>query len=453
MTRFSVWFSSTLLIVGGLCVLPNGEVLAQSSQEFEGASGPNRETYLETTWIQGEPVPGSGPPAAVPAPAANPVASPEPKLPSVTVTGFFQADSAWFSQDAASVGVFGDIDDFTDFRRARLAAKGKVADNIGYMVEFDFGFPGRPTFMDVYGEFLEVPGVGTIRIGQFRQPLSMDALTSVKELTFLERNLSFAAFLPFRQVGIEAFNTYLDEQGTWAISGYRVPTNPFGTEVGDGGYGLSGRVTLAPWLDQQHHRVLHTGVGYSYNRPGTGLVRFRSTPEIGVTAGDFSANPIVVPFFVDTGDIATDSFSLYNAELAGSWGPALMQSEVYFATVDVTGSDRSTFSGAYAQVSYLLTGEHRPYNTKMGVFERPALVKGSQGRFCPAWELATRWSYLNLNDGVIQGGELNDLTCGLNCYVSKNAKLQFDYTRAFQNQPGFGDTDTNVVATRFQIDF
>jgi phosphate-selective porin OprO/OprP len=59
------------------------------------------------------------------------------------VTGFFQADSGWIHQAAANRTAVGDVQDGADFRRARLAATGDVADNTGYMVEFDFGFPGR----------------------------------------------------------------------------------------------------------------------------------------------------------------------------------------------------------------------------------------------------------------------------------------------------------------------
>jgi hypothetical protein len=73
---------------------------------------------------------------------------PKPEYPSVRMTGFFQADAGWFAQDAANIAAVGDIQDGADFRRARLAAVGNVIDNVAYMIEFDFAFPGRPTFMD-----------------------------------------------------------------------------------------------------------------------------------------------------------------------------------------------------------------------------------------------------------------------------------------------------------------
>ncbi|HAN97382.1 MAG TPA: porin [Planctomycetaceae bacterium] len=425
---------------------------ASSEPRFSGSESGGIE--LSTAWFEtGDPTAESpsGVASVVPAPA--PASPAPPTFPTVTLTGFFHADAVWLAQDTASLATFGDIPDFADFRRARLAAKGKVAENFGYMTEFDFAFPGRPTFMDVWGEFLEVPTLGTIRIGQFRQPLSMDAMTSVKDLTFLERNSSFAAFLPFRQIGIQAYDTFADEHGTWAVSGYRVPTNPFGTAVGDKGYGVSTRVTLAPLQDATCNRVLHVGFGFSYDNPGTGLARFRSTPEIGVTAGDFAANPIVIPFFVDTGDLATDGYSIYVAEGAWANGANLLQSEVYHVQADLTNAPVANFRGAYVQASRVLTGEYRPYDPKAGAFSRVRLRQDGAGRAIPAWEIAARWSYLDLNAATVSGGRLNDLTAGLNCYVNKNAKLQFDWTHAFQDQPGVGPTDTDIVATRLQVDF
>jgi len=127
--------------------------------------------------------------------------------PTVRLTGFFQADAASFNQELANqiaVGggdpAAGDLQDGVDFRRARLAAVGEAWDNVSYTLEIDFAFPGHPSFMDVWLEIENVVGQFSLQIGQYRQPFGMDGLTSVKELTFLERALPFT-FLPFRQIG------------------------------------------------------------------------------------------------------------------------------------------------------------------------------------------------------------------------------------------------------------
>ena len=139
------------------------------------------------------------------------VAAISSKYPSVKVTGFFQADAGWVHQDAAKRLAVGDAQDGADFRRARLAATGDVAENVGYMVEFDFGFPDRPNFMDVWLEVRDTHLLNNLKIGQFRHPFGPDGLTSVKELTFIERGLPFA-FLPFRQIGamIAAADVFVD---------------------------------------------------------------------------------------------------------------------------------------------------------------------------------------------------------------------------------------------------
>lgn len=44
------------------------------------------------------------------------------------------------------------------------------------------------------------------------------------------------------------------------------------------------------------------------------------------------------------------------------------------------------------------------------------------------WEIAARYSYLNLNDGPIDGGRINDVTLGLNWYLNQYTKMQFNVT-------------------------
>jgi hypothetical protein len=75
---------------------------------------------------------------------------------------------------------------------------GDAWDNVQYKIEMDFGFVGRPSFTDVWLNVSELPYLGNFKVGQWKQPFFMDAMTSIRELTFLERGLPFA-FVPFRQ--------------------------------------------------------------------------------------------------------------------------------------------------------------------------------------------------------------------------------------------------------------
>ena len=122
-----------------------------------------------------------------------------PDLPLIRLSGFFQLDDGLFSQTADSHTALGSIKDGVDFRRARLQALGAVTEFTRYSVEVDFATVGRPSLMDIWGEQSNIPFFSTIRIGHFRQPTTMDALTSVRHLEFLERSLPYQAMDPFRR--------------------------------------------------------------------------------------------------------------------------------------------------------------------------------------------------------------------------------------------------------------
>ncbi|MGE0374857.1 MAG: OprO/OprP family phosphate-selective porin, partial [Planctomycetaceae bacterium] len=371
--------------------------------------------------------------------------------PTIGVTGFFQGDGVWFHQDSDSLQSLGDIPDIVDFRRARLAAKGQVAENVAYMLEMDFAFPGRPTFMDVFVE-LQDPDFVSFRFGQWRQPFGMDAMSSARDLWFLERALPFA-FLPFRQTGIGAFSTEFDDAVTWAVSGYKFPADPFGGNFGDKGYGMSTRITWNPIYEEVCHEVVHFGFGYSLNEPSSGRIRYRSTPEVGFTLGDFNGNAVAVPFFVDTGLLNMNWMNLLGLEFAAARGPWSFQSEFLYVLADQAAAPNLAFPGAYAQVAYVLTGEHHSYNRKQGVFGR-VVPKNNWGKCgCGAWELAGRWSYIDLDDANVNGGTLHDLTFGLNWYLNKFTKFQFNYIHAMLDHSLQQDSGTDILAVRAQLDF
>jgi len=80
------------------------------------------------------------------------------------------------------------------------------------MAEVDFATAGRPSFFDVWGEQENIPLLGAVRIGQYLQPFSVDAMTGFRYLPFLERSLPFLAFVPFRRVGVMASANTEDER-------------------------------------------------------------------------------------------------------------------------------------------------------------------------------------------------------------------------------------------------
>lgn len=389
---------------------------------------------------------------------SQPIPEEDSADPSVSITGFFHLDSAWFIQDELNRQTLGDIEDGLGFRRARLAATGDLAEDINYIIEFDIA-QSQARFVDVWLQLTNTRW-GNVRIGRYRQPFGMSELTSVRELPFLERPVTFTQG-PFRQTGVMLFDNRPDENGIWAISGYRFLSDNFGNVFADaGGYGIATRVTQI-LAERSEHELIHLGLDYSYNDPGRGIIQLVSTNEVFVgqnpnlgPAG-LSSLPIEgVPPFVNTGQLNASDVQFFNLESAIGMGRLVLQSEARLVQARLSSGESVEFPGAYAQVRYMLTGETIPYVKKNGVFGRvQPLQNWTPSGGIGAWELLGRLSYINLNDGTVAGRELADYTIGLNWYLNRHTKFQGNWIHSQLNDLTLGTSTANTFAVRAQIDF
>lgn len=407
------------------------------------------------------------------APSLSPVPGEQPVVyPNVSVSGFFQQDIGFFSQDQNSVATFGRLQNGADFRRTRIALLGNAAENLNYFMELDFALPGHPSFRDVWAEATNIPWLGAVRAGYFKQPFSLEELSSARQLTFMERANPVNVFSPFRRIGVLTYNHRDDGRATWAGSLGRTLSDPYGGDLGNsGGYAGTARVTWLPYYDEPSggRYYLHIGAAYELAYPGTNNFRYRTIPEIFIgsqqslgaigNSGATLPGPLNgTPFFVDSGTLNTDHFSLYGGELAGSWGPLNFQSEWMATTVSQIHNPTAFMQGAYMQGSYFLTGEHRPYIRPAGTlgsikpFENFFTTRTGQGGL-GAWEVAGRLSWVDLDSKNVQGGRLTDYTFGLNWYLHANVKVQFNYIHAWLNDPVYGKSNTDIFATRLQAQF
>lgn len=398
----------------------------------------------------------------------------KPPFPTLEVHGVFQADTGWFDQSPSNRAAVGDIQDGSSFRRARLQANGAVAKNMNYFLQMDFAFIGRPTFTDLWFELTDVPLLGNVRIGQWKQPFSLEVVSSFRYTTFAERALTFQAFAPFRHLAIGFFDWADDERMTWAASVYRSGQDQFGGSLSDnGGYAGVGRLTWLQWWDDEADgsRYLHLGGAYNLVYPNDHSTRFRTIPEyfvgqqVGLTPVGTSgvAEPGRLdgtPFFVDTLPLAVDHYHLIGTEALWVEGPLSLQSEFMFLFGERRDGRAMFFPGFYVQAGYFLTGEHRPYNRRQGAIDRIQVIhpvgRASENQTTPglgAWELATRISFIDLNDDGISGGRLTDVTLGLNWYLNSYSKLQLNYIHAMLASATQGHNSADIVGLRAQVDF
>ena len=140
--------------------------------------------------------------------------------------------------------------------------------------------------------------------------------------------------------------------------------------------------------------------------------------------------------------------------------------------VDRSNAKTAYLDGGYVQVGYFLTGEHRPYDRVAGAIDRVRpfedffLARTDRGleRGMGAWEVALRFSHLDLNNGNISGGVVNDLTFGVNWFCNPFCKVVFNYIHSWRQSPtsppNAGPTpavavssEMNAFGLRTQMDF
>jgi phosphate-selective porin OprO/OprP len=352
----------------------------------------------------------------------------------LTVGGRIQNDWAWHSLDDDLEAEVGPADDGTEFRRARIALAGTAYGNFEYKAEYDFA-GGESAFKDVYLGMTGLPGVGGIRVGHFKEPMGLEELTSSNYITFMERSVT-SQFLPVRNTGAMAHN--LMGSLLWQVGVFR-DVDDFGDGQSDGDYNATARLAGAPVNADKGRTLVHLGGSYSYRRPNDEMLRFRERPEAHLA-----------PRFVDTGTFEADEENRLGAELAAVLGPLSLQGELLYSRPNVTG-DNPGFHAWYVMASFFLTGEHRPYRANIGAFDRVRpnhnFWDGDGG--LGAWELAARLSRIDLTDEEIDGGEMTDLTLGVNWYLNPCYRVMLNYV--------YSDVasldDAHIAQMRFQVAF
>lgn len=390
----------------------------------------------------------------------NPPGFPAGK-PTLVIGGQVQADAVYFGQDEVGRESVGDLQDAADFRRARVVIQGVSHDVYRYVFGVDFALAGRPSFLDMYLEHIDLPVLQNARVGHFFEPFSLERVTQNRNTTFMERSL-VDTFAPARNLGAMTNGCTESEMSTWQIGTFRTGSNDYGNDSFDSGQALTMRGTHLVYYDEPSggRYYMHLGGCYSYRDTYENQVRFRNSPEIRIQEPNQPSN--FGPIFVDTGNIPASSFQLYDAEFAWILGSFSIQSEYACSTVDQTGGPGLFFDAFMVQLSYFLTGEHRPYDRRLGVpqrvipfsnFWRARMQDRDVQMGSGAWELAARFSMIRLNDENIDGNNLQDLTLGLNWYWNPYARAKFNYIRAFLDDPLFGKSATNIYGVRIDFEF
>jgi phosphate-selective porin OprO and OprP len=350
--------------------------------------------------------------------------------------GRIQADFAAYDEDDSLSGL--GFEDGSEFRRARLFFSGTLYDKIEFKAQYDFADGSAAEPKDLYIGFLDLGPLDVLRVGHFKEPFSLEELTSSKYVTFMERALPVEAFSPARNTGVMVGSGA--DRWTWAAGAFH-DSDDSAASTGDE-INLSGRVTFLPFFDEDSGSLFHVGLSATDRSSNSDSLRFRSRPESHLS-----------PRVVDTGTFGGDGYQALDLELAFVAGRFSAQSEYIQATTDGVGGGDPDFDSFYVYGSFFLTDDHRSYDAGDGAFGRtkPSNPWGPDGS--GAWELAVRYSTLDLTDAGILGGEVDDITLALNWYPYSNVRWMLNYVLSDVDDNLGGGGDANVIQTRFQIDF
>lgn len=371
----------------------------------------------------------------------------------LSVGGRIFADAAWFSPGHNADTDDGPrVDNGVEFRRVRLFASGTFEDRLAYKLQFDFA-GGEAALKDAYLRFDDVPAIGSVKAGHFKEPFSIEELTSSKYIFLLERAMIVNAFSPSRNTGIEIGTSHLDDRLSWRVGAFR-PADGFGEFVGGRAGAVTGRLTGLPWRDGDN--LLHLGLAYSRRTPPS-----RSLED--GTRGRFidpGSRPEahLAPTAVDLPGpgVSTAAIDLFGSEIASILGPATVTAEYMAAHLEPTDPDAfeqdPILWGWNATASVFATGESRPYDAGNGTFSRPEVAESFLQGGPGALEFVLRYSQLDLRGA--EGGALANITAGLNWYWNRRARMMLNY--GYGNPSLAGASDGRVTQSaqmRLQLDF
>ena len=343
----------------------------------------------------------------------------------VSFEGLIQADGSWYDNDLTSLD--GDAGDGTDhdyeMRRAELVLKGKGPGNLDWVVGYD---AKADKWLDVNVEY----GFGdghSLQAGQFKQPNSLEELSSTKNNDFISKAMTTNTFGVSRRLGV----AYGYSQDDWSIT-----ASSFGREMTSGGdhgsgYGLRG--TVAPI--NQDGNILHFGLSYVDRDTDADSLRLRTRPQ-----ADLAGVRLV-----DSGTL-TDTDRLATTGVEAFWvrGPFKLQGEYMRGLVSRHDSADYDATGAYLSALYNLTGESWSYKGGTPGTAKPA--DPARGM----WQLGLRYDTIDLDDGTVDGGQMDALTAGVNWYWRKNFKFAVNYVQVDSERLGTSD-DPNIVEARAQF--
>ncbi len=366
----------------------------------------------------------------------------------VSFEGLLQADGNWFDSDFANLNGDGPdgADSDNELRRAELVLKGKGPGNFEWVIGYD---AKADRYLDVNAKY-KIGGNGNhfLQLGQYKQPNSLEELSSTKNNDFISKAMVTNTFGIARRTGV----AYRYADTSWGVTGSYFgrtlnrgapivatagTVQGVGSEGHGAGFGIRGN--WAPINDTGN--VLHFGLSYIDQDTDDDVSRIRTRPQ-----ADLAGQRLV-----DSGVLRnTDRQSIIGGEAMWITGPFKLQGEYMQSTFDrytqggaatpanIAASKDFDANSWYVSGLWNITGETWGYRD--GVPTTPLPNEPAAGM----WQVGLRYDKIDLDDGTtlpattptgtstilgVLGGEMDAMTVGVNWYWRSNFKFMLNYVK------------------------
>lgn len=327
-------------------------------------------------------------------------------------------------------------------RHARFGIKSTLWDRWFAELDIDFAY-NEVELKDIYIGY-KFNDNWQIKAGQFKEPMSMERLTSSKYLTMLERPMPVEAFAGGRRLGASVTgwgNRWWVSAGLFSRS---VDIIQKEKNRGDDGIGVTARAVCSPV--NRNDFTVHIGAYGTFRKPDmTGTkdrtVEFRTFPEGRVDRRRFIRTEIN----------NVRHYGTVGLELGLRCDKALLYGEYIYTRLSryrYEGEQRVNlkdcdFNGWYVTGSYMILGQQRRYAPDDAEFG-PMSVNRKAGNL----EIAARVSSIDLNDfhdaaQAVLGGQGYNYTVSLNWYPVRNICLGLNYT--YVNNDKYADDKGHIT--------
>lgn len=328
-------------------------------------------------------------------------------------------------------------------KRIRPEFSGRIDDH--YLFKFEPNFTEHEVELEEAWAGAELwHGAAVLRVGRMKAPFGLEEVRSRRNIDFPVFSI-LNQFSPAEDHGLFLYGLTSSGLLEWNVATYN------GTGAGDTGASkdVAGRLMVHPFADDSES----VWQGLQLGLAGTIGSQHESVEGSSVRN---AARLALTEYATDARLDGTRS----RVGLEAAWfhGPWMAQAEALYQTQEMSGSggdQRAEYSGAYLNVSHVLTGESKSF----GALRPNRPVDPYEGRGRGAWVLAARISHLRQGRGLLDAGlvvpesyteGITSFSLGLNWVLSqhfmlRNSWIHSEYSDTVVLESGPSDREDSLL--------